>query len=63
MSRGMVGEMLLKFPSYNTSCVDPGTEEITKWLTESKSVGSSLWYHILEREWSDDAHRPMEYLP
>jgi hypothetical protein len=29
MSRGMVGEMFLKFPSYNTSCGESGTEEIT----------------------------------
>jgi hypothetical protein len=29
MSRGMVGEMFLKFPSYKTSCDDSGTEEIT----------------------------------
>jgi hypothetical protein len=29
MSIGMVGEMLFKFPTYKTSCVDSGTKEIT----------------------------------
>jgi len=34
MSRGMVGEMFLKFPSYNTSCVESGTEAIMKMVDE-----------------------------
>jgi hypothetical protein len=29
MSRGIVGEILLKFPSENTSCADSGMVEMT----------------------------------
>ena len=36
MSRGIVGEILLKFPSENTSCVDPRMVEMTTTVDEEE---------------------------
>jgi hypothetical protein len=36
MPRGIVGEILLKFPSHNTSCVDSGTKEMTTTVDRVK---------------------------
>jgi hypothetical protein len=63
MSRGMVGEMLLKFPSYKTLCDDSGTEEMTTMVDGVEITRNSLWCHVLGREWIDYVHRPKGCLP